>query len=296
MATLREIRQRIRGIKSTQQITRAMKMVAAAKMRRAQEGMFNARPYAGKIKELVEHLVSSSEGVQLPLLQERPVRRLTLVVITADRGLCGSFNSNIIKKALGEFDIHKEKEISLLCVGRKGFDFFRKRNHSIIARHYINVFNALELSHANDIARYLIDQFTGDGTDAVRIIYNQFKSVAQQTLVTEDLLPLKVSAPQESAPLEERRRPIDYLYEPSKEALLKALLPRHIRMQIWRALLESYASEQAARMMAMENATANAREMIESLTLEFNKARQASITKEILEIVGGAEALKKASA
>ncbi len=295
MATLREIRQRIRGIKSTQQITRAMKMVSAAKMRRAQERMFNARPYAGKIKELVEHLVLSSEGVQLPLLQERPVRRLSLIVITADRGLCGSFNSNIIKKALGEFKVHKEMEISLLCIGRKGFDFFRKRNYTI-ARNYVNIFNALEVSHANDIAGYAIEQFTGDKTDAVRIIYNQFKSVAQQALVVEDLLPLKIHPPEAPVSAEEYRRSIDYLYEPSKETLLKALLPRHIRMQIWRALLESEASEQAARMMAMENATANASELIEALTLEFNKARQASITKEILEIVGGAEALKKASA
>lgn len=295
MATLREIRRRIRGIKSTQQITKAMKMVAAAKMRRAQERMFNARPYAGKIKELVEHLVLSSEGVQLPLLQERPLRRLSLIVITADRGLCGSFNSNIIKKTLGEFKGHKEMEISLLCIGRKGFDFFRKRNYTI-ARNYVNIFNALEVSHANDIAGYAIEQFIEDKTDAVRIIYNQFKSVAQQALVAEDLLPLKIHPPREPASAEESQRSIDYLYEPSKEELLKALLPRHIRMQIWRALLESEASEQAARMMAMENATANASELIESLTLEFNKARQASITKEILEIVGGAEALKKASA
>lgn len=295
MANLKQIKRRIGSVKSTQQITKAMKMVAAAKMRRAQERMFNARPYAGKIKELVEHLVLSSEGVQLPLLQERPLRRLSLIVITADRGLCGSFNSNIIKKTLGEFKGHKEMEISLLCIGRKGFDFFRKRNYTI-ARNYVNIFNALEVSHANDIAGYAIEQFIEDKTDAVRIIYNQFKSVAQQALVAEDLLPLKIHPPRESVSGEEYRRSIDYLYEPSKEELLKALLPRHIRMQIWRALLESEASEQAARMMAMENATANASELIESLTLEFNKARQASITKEILEIVGGAEALKKASA
>lgn len=295
MATLREIRRRIRGIKNTQQITRAMKMVAAAKMRRAQERMFNARPYAGKIKELVEHLVLSSQEVQLPLLQERPVRRLSLIVITADRGLCGSFNSNIIKKTLGEFGVHKEKEISLVCVGRKGFDFFRKRNYPI-ARNYVNIFNTLEISYANDLAGFIIEQFIGDKTDAVRIIYNQFKSVSQQALVIEDLLPLKIHPRRDPVSAETPQRVIDYLYEPSKEELLKALLPRHIRMQIWRALLESHASEQAARMMAMENATTNASELIEALTLEFNKARQASITKEILEIVGGAEALKKASA
>lgn len=287
MATLREIRQRIKGIKSTQQITKAMKMVAAAKMRRAQEGMFSARPYANKIKELGQHLVASLENPQLPLLQERPIQRLHLVVVTADRGLCGSFNSNVIKKTVSEYNLNKGLEISLITVGRKGHDFFRKRDYTV-AEKYINIFGDLRLTHAEQISNFLMDEFISGRTDAVRVIYNEFKSVAHQHLVMEELLPLRV-------PKSEEVHPIDYLYEPDQEALLKALLPRYVKVQVWRALLESNAAEQAARMMAMENATDNANELIQKLTLEFNKARQASITKEILEIVGGAEALKSSS-
>lgn len=287
MATLREIKQRIRRIKSTQQITRAMKMVASAKLRRAQEKMLAARPYADKIKELVHRLSFAVENPQLPLLQNRPVKRLHLVVVTADRGLCGSFNSHIIKRALGEINLHKELEVSLVVVGRKGYDFFRKRNYTIAEKH-INIFNDLRLSHADQISKFLIAEYISGKTDAVRIIYNEFKSVAQQRLVMEELLPVQVSESEEV-------QHIDYLYEPAQESLLEALLPRYVKVRVWRALVESFAAEQAARMIAMENATENASELIENLTLEFNKARQAAITKEILEIVGGAEALKGGS-
>ena len=307
MATLREIKQRIKSIKSTQQITRAMKMVATAKLRRAQERMLAARPYSDKIKELVYRLASEIENPEMPLLQNRPVKRLHLVVVTADRGLCGAFNSHIIKRALGEFTSHKELEISLITVGRKAHDFFRKRDYSIADAH-VNIFNDLQVSHADQISKFLIEEFISGNSDAVRVIYNEFKSVAQQRLVVEDLLPVQVAESEEVQRKEEKReevqheevqrqeeKRVDYLYEPSQELLLEALLPRYIKVQIWRALVESFAAEQAARMMAMENATENASELIESLTLAFNKARQAAITKEILEIVGGAEALKSSS-
>lgn len=284
MATLREIKQRIKSIKSTQQITKAMKMVAAAKMRRAQERMFAARPYAGKIKELIQNLAANAESSQSPLLQVRPVKRLRLVVITADRGLCGAFNSHIIRNAVNECATYVDQEVSMICVGKKGYDFFRKRDYQI-AQQFSGIFHELQYAHADQIAQSLIRDFVEDRIDAVRLIYNEFKSVANQQLVVEDLLPLKLDEFEETTPT-------DYLYEPSQEALLQALLPKHIRMQVWRALLESNASEQAARMIAMENATDNASELIRTLTLQCNKARQASITKEILEIVGGAEALK----
>jgi F-type H+-transporting ATPase subunit gamma len=289
MATLREIRQRIKGIKSTQQITRAMKMVASAKMRRAQERAFSARPYANKIEELVHQLVTNVENSQSPLIQERPIQRMLFVVMTADRGLCGAFNSHIIKKVLTEITQNKGLEISLVTIGKKGFDFFRKRDYPI-ARHYVNIFADLQLSDAEEISRFLMEVYISGETDAVRIIYNEFKSVVQQRLVVQDLLPFKAPVGEEG--IAAKSQLIDYLYEPSMEALLEALLPRYIKVQVWRALLESYASEQAARMTAMDNATENANELIQDLTLAFNKARQASITKEILEIVGGAEALR----
>lgn len=287
MATLREIKHRIKSIKSTQQITKAMKMVAAAKMRRAQERMFSARPYAFKIRDLIHHILRSVENPQSPLLQERPVRKVSLVVITADRGLCGAFNGNVFKRVLAEFDQHKEKEHTLVCIGRKGHEFFKKRGYDI-SFSKVNIFNELDFQHASEIGNFLIDEFISGRTDSVKLIFNEFKSVAQQLLVSEVLLPLEVAAEEES-------KPVDYLYEPSEIHLLTSLLPRYFKVQIWRALLESYASEQAARMLAMENATDNATELIDSLTLKYNKARQASITKEILEIVGGAEALKSAS-
>lgn len=288
MATLREIRQRIKGVKNTQKITKAMKMVAAAKMRRAQDRMLAARPYADKIGDLVHNLVAQVEYHPSPLLAERPVERVTLVLVTSDRGLCGGFNANAIRAASNEISSLKGKDVELVCVGRKGYDFFKKRDFNIASR-YLNIFNNLGYSHAHQIAQYLMDRFTTGETDAVKLIYNEFKSVAQQKLVTADLLPIRIDASDDEQQVPQN---IDYTYEPSLDRLLSALLPKYTNTQVWRSLLESFASEQAARMMAMENATDNANELIQSLTLQFNKARQAAITKEILEIVGGAEALK----
>ncbi len=287
MATLREIRHRISSIKSTQQITRAMKMVAAAKLRKAQEAILTTRPYAYRIDEMIRHILVSEEDVQNPLLRVRDVRRVTIVAVTADRGLCGAFNSNIIKKVIHQIDLHKDKEISLVCVGRKGYDFFSKRRYPI-EKHYIQLFNRLTFSHALEIANYLVKSYEKGLTDRIEVVFNQFKNAAQQNLIVETYLPLSAKA------FSSRKYGVDYIYEPDKTTLLHELLPKHLNVQMWRILLESNAAEQGARMTAMENATDNAEELIHDLTLFYNRARQTSITKEITEIVGGAEALKSA--
>ena len=288
MATLREIRRRINSIKSTQQITRAMKMVAAAKLRKAQESILAARPYARKIDEMIRHLITQLEDTPIPLLQVRPPQRLTLVVVTGDRGLCGSFNSNIIKKVLHQIQLHKDKEISLICIGKKGYDFFRKHNYHIENK-YIQIFSGLDYNLAQQITNYIVQQYISQETDRVEVIYNEFKNAVQQFVVVEKYLPLTAEE------FEGELKNVSYIYEPDKMSLLNSLLPKHLNLQTWRILLESNAAEQGARMTAMENATDNAGDLIEELTLYYNKTRQATITKEISEIVGGAEALKSAS-
>ncbi len=285
MATLREIRRRINSVKSIQQITRAMKMVAAARLRKAQENILAARPYANKIDEMIRHLIYQLDEVDNPLLSVREPRRVLLVVVTSDRGLCGSFNSNIIKRVLKQIDVHSDKDVSLLCVGRKGYDFFRKRNFDL-AEKYINIFNNLEYVHAQQITQYLVNQYVEEKTDLIEIVYNEFKNVIQQNLTVEQYLPMSTEE------FEGELKYVDYIYEPDKLQLLEALLPRHLNQQTWRILLESNAAEQGARMTAMESATDNAADLISDLTLNYNKARQAAITKEISEIVGGAEALR----
>jgi F-type H+-transporting ATPase subunit gamma len=287
MSTLREIRRRINSIKSTQQITKAMKMVAAAKLRKAQENILAARPYARKIDEMIRHLIAQQEIKEIPLLAVRPPQRVTLIVITGDRGLCGSFNSNIIKRVLLQIDFHRDKEISLVCVGRKGYDFFRKRNLQIDNK-YLQIFNQLEYIHAQQITNYIVQQYVAQRTDLVEIVYNEFKNAVQQFVVIEKYLPLTAEE------FEGELKNISYLYEPDQLSLLTALLPKHLNLQTWRILLESNAAEQGARMTAMENATDNAGDLIDELTLHYNKTRQAVITREISEIVGGAEALTSA--
>jgi F-type H+-transporting ATPase subunit gamma len=284
LATLREIKRRVNSIKSTQQITRAMKMVAAARLRKAQERILATRPYAYRIDEMIGHLVSHIESIDNPLLDVRPLQRLLLVIVTADRGLCGSFNGNIIKKALYQIELHKDKEISLLCIGRKGYDFFRKRNYDI-DQNYINIFNQLDYHHARLITDFIVEQYVAKNADIIEIVYNEFKSAVQQNIIVEEYLPLSPET------FEEKTFRVDYLYEPDKLSLFNALLPKHLNIQTWRILLESNAAEEGARMTAMENATDNASDLIADLTLHYNKVRQASITKEISEIVGGAEAL-----
>ncbi|HLC27372.1 MAG TPA: ATP synthase F1 subunit gamma [bacterium] len=284
MPSLRHIRRRISSVRNTQQITKAMKMVAAAKLRRAQDRMLSARPYAHKIADVVNSLTLRVNRGRHPLLSLREGKRALVVVITADRGLCGAFNANVIKRAVAFLEEEQFSEKSLLIIGRKADDFFRRRSYSIRKTH-TDLFRNLTFADASNIGKKLVEIYTQETVDEIYLIYNQFKSVLQQRLTVQRLLPFM--------PQEENREEavIDYLYEPSVDALLDHLLKKHVEVQVFQALLESAASEQGARMTAMDAATENAADMIQRLTLYFNKVRQASITKELIEVVSGAEAL-----
>jgi F-type H+-transporting ATPase subunit gamma len=291
MATLRDIQRRIRSVQSTQKITKAMKLVAASKFRRAQERILEARPYATKIGELVDGLVSRTAGEEKhPLLAARSTGRKRLVVITADKGLCGAFNSNILRESLRFIRGADEVSVTLVVVGKKARDFYRRRQFTVKSE-MLGFFDRLAYSHAQELANGLMQDFLADEVDEVHLMYNEFRSVAVQRPVRRQLLPLGASGTEEDdadgGPQEE------YLYEPSPEAILASLLPRHVTTQVYRALMESAAGEYGARMTAMESASKNAREMINLLTIQYNKARQERITKELLDIVGGAEALRQ---
>ena len=283
MPALVDIRRRIRSVKNTQQITKAMKMVSAAKLRRAQEAMFAARPYARKMLEVLGSLAARALPDAHPLLQARDGRRALLVVITADKGLCGGFNANIIRAATRFLDERRGQDLQLELVGRKGRDFFKRRAWTVRAEH-VGVFQALKYATAQAIARELREAYQAGRVDAVFLVYNEFKSVIQQRVAVEQLLPIpRLELPQAQPAL-------DYLYEPAPAAIFDALLPKHVEVQVWRALLESAAAEHGARMTAMDAATNNADDMIERLTLYMNKVRQAAITNEIIEVVSGAGA------
>lgn len=293
MATLREIRRRIVGVKSTQKITKAMKMVAAAKLRRAQSGVLAARPYASKMSELLSYLATSPDMAVHPLVAPRPVKNVAIVIVTSDRGLCGAFNSNLLKTTLHRItqqyaDLQQQGNLTVFCVGKKGFDVFSKK-HFRIAGKYIGVYANLVFAQAQAITREIVDGYVRGEYDKVEIVYNEFRSVAQQRISVDQLLPIPAASGETKKPVT-----TDYIFEPSQGEIIQSLLPKHLQFQVWRVLLESNASEQGARMAAMENATVNATEMISTLQLQYNKARQATITKELLEIVSGAEALKKA--
>ena len=283
MANLKDIRNRIKSVKSIQKVTKAMKMVAAAKMRRAQEHMEEARPYAQRLTEVIQHLLPDVDREILDLLDVRSVNRVAYVVVTSDRGLAGSFNTNVLKKAQKEIDIIGKNNADIFCIGKKARDYYKQREYTIIDSH-TDFWNELYYGDAIRIGKGIISHFTEKRVDEIHVVYNEFVNVANQYVESEKLLPLEFE--------EEESVQLDRLYEPDKNELVKSLIPRHLNIQVWKYLLESFASEQAACMVAMENATENAEEMIKDLTMEFNKARQASITKEILEIVGGAEALK----
>ncbi|NOZ09403.1 MAG: ATP synthase F1 subunit gamma [FCB group bacterium] len=283
MANLKDIRNRIKSVSSIQQVTKAMKMVAAAKLRKSQERMEQARPYALHLQQVIQNLLPDVEPASLPLLDVRDVKRTALVIVSSDRGLAGSFNTNIIKKAHAEIDKLGKENVDLFCIGKKSRDFFKRRDYPIVEEH-TDFWNELSFEHAIKFGNGIISHFLSREVDAVHVIYNEFKNVAVQILRHEILLPLTFTDEQQVA--------ADRIYEPSKDEIVRSLVPRHLNVQMWKYLLESYASEQAARMVAMENATENAGEMISDLTLEFNKARQAAITTEMLEIVSGAEALK----
>jgi F-type H+-transporting ATPase subunit gamma len=285
MANLRDIRTRIRSVKNTQQLTYAMKLVSATKLRRAQERILSARPYARRMLQVLNSLAARANPEGHPLLARRGDGKVELVVITADRGLCGGFNANIVKAALEEMGRREGQQLTLTLVGKKGRDFFRRRRVSV-RREMVDLFRNVTYAHAADLARELIDGYVARNLDAVYLVYNEFKSAIQQRVVTEKLLPIEQLA------LEGEGPPTDYIYEPGEKELFDRLLPKHVEIQVYRALLESAASEQGARMAAMDSATNNAADMIESLTLNMNKVRQAGITKEILEVVSGAAALE----
>jgi len=281
MPALVDIRRRIRSVKNTQQITKAMKMVSAAKLRRAQDAMFAARPYARKMMEVLSSMAARAETTAHPLLEQREGERILLVLVTADKGLCGGFNANIIRTAVRFLQDKRPDAIELELLGRKGRDFFRRR-HFRVRSEQVGLFQALRYDTAQKIAHGLIKAFTDREVDQVYLVYNEFKSVIAQRVVVERLLPIERKAvePQEPA--------LDYLYEPGPAKIYAEMLPKHVEIQVWRALLESAAAEHGARMAAMDAATRNAGDMIDRLTLYMNKVRQAAITKEIIEVVSGA--------
>lgn len=290
MPSLIDLRRRIRAVKSTQQITKAMKMVAASKLRRAQERITSARPFAQEMLRVLNSLASRVDPSAHPLLDSRDggTGRALLIVITADRGLCGSFNTNVVKAA-GAFIVQNPgREVALALVGRKGRDFFARRGFDVRFEH-INIFQSLKYGDAQAIARAAIEDFTSRAVDSVHLVYNEFKSVLQQRVVVERLLPIPRFEGAAEPAVE--RPAVEYLYEPAPEVIFRDLLPRHVEVQVYRALLESAAAEHAARMTAMDTATKNSAEMIDGLTLYMNKVRQAAITREIIEVVSGAQAL-----
>ena len=285
MATIREIKHRIIAIKSTQKITRAMQMVAAAKLRRAQENILKARPYAIQLDNLIAQVAMRTKRDLHPLLYEsKSDKKILLVIITADSGLCGGFNSNIIRAAQNYIAGHESCEINLFCAGRKGRDFFRRINHSIVGEK-VMFFNHLKYADTVEIISGVKNLFLQNNYDRVDILYNEFKSAIQQTLTIRQLLPL---VPAES---EEDVSNIDYIYEPDEYTIFDKLIPYHLEIQMWRILLESHASEMGAKMTAMDAATENATDLLNTLSISYNRARQTLITKEISEIVGGAESL-----
>jgi F-type H+-transporting ATPase subunit gamma len=286
MPSLIDIRRRIRSVKNTQQITKAMKMVSAAKLRRAQDRVISSRPYGAMLQKLLENVAAAARGDDRvagnPLLQERPENRVQLILITADRGLAGAFNSNVIKGAQRFMEERRTAQVEFEAVGRKGRDFFRKRNFTLTGD-YTGITEKIQYSHAQEIARKVRDRFAREEIDAVYIICNEFKSVMSQQLRVTRILPVAVPQNQER---------IDYIYEQPPQELLETLLPRYVEVQIYRAMIESAAAQQAARMTAMDSATSNAGDVIDRLTLYMNRVRQASITREIIEVVSGASALE----
>ncbi len=295
MATLRDIKSRIKGVTNTQQITKAMKMVAAARLRRAQENMINARPYSRKIAEVLSNLIASVKGTANPLFDEREVNEnIAIVVVTSDRGLAGGFNMNAIRRAeeliTDEYSEQKENgKLFLYCVGKKGVDYFSRRNYNIVGA-YSGIFSDLKFEFASTLTTELTTKFLNNEYDKVIIVYNEFKSVIQQNTLAKQILPI---APFDDKVIDDEEVKIpDFIFEPDKISIIDTLLPRHLKAQVWIALLNSYAAELGARMTAMDMATENAKELIRSLKIVYNKERQAAITTEISEIVSGANALK----
>ncbi len=290
MATLRDLRKKIKAIQSTKKITAAMKMVAAAKLRKVQERMLNFRPYATKMETALSDLAKVSEREMHPLLALRPKTTVEVIVITSDRGLCGGFNTNILKTAAAYINTLKQEgvELNVSVVGRKARDYFRRRNITM-RKTWMGFSGRITYGNAQEIASDMIENYTNEAIDEVNIIFSEFKSLLVQKPTVMKLLPIGIDSlePEEGSSLSG-----DFLYEPSMEGIFQKLLPKYIEIQVYRALLETSTSEEGARMTAMENATKNCGELIDKVTLVANKVRQASITKELMDIVGGVEALK----
>ncbi|MDD9858915.1 MAG: ATP synthase F1 subunit gamma [Nitrospira sp.] len=303
MPSLQSLRRKIASVKNTQKITKAMKMVAAAKLKRAQDRILSSRPYAHRLRDVVCHLAERTSRTSHGLLRRREGRTTELLVITSDRGLCGAFNANILRQA-SEFLIHhraRGENVTVAVAGRKGVDFFRRREWPV-RREWPGIFDRLSFEHALDMGQDIIQQYHDGAFDRLYVVYNEFKSVMQQSVTVEQLLPIENL--QDEHLSDEHPAPSPgqsqghalaggaYLFEPEEQALLASLLPKHFQVQAFRVLLESAAAEQAARMTAMDGATRNAGELIQKVTLFYNKTRQAAITKELMDIVGGAEALQ----
>lgn len=292
MPSLKEVRVRIASVKSTQQITSAMKMVSASKLRRAQNAILKMRPYASKLKEILQNLSASlGSSDQSPFTEQRSTEKVLLVVLSSNGGLCGAFNSNIIKSAVIRIDQTWRSQdasgnLAIMTIGRKATEFFRKKGFNVVASHD-DIYEALTWENASAIAESLMKDFSHHTYDRIEIIYNQFKNAAVQVISVEQFLP--VEPPKEEASSKPQH---DYIFEPSKEEIVRELIPKSLKIQFYKALLDSFASEHGARMTAMHQATDNATELLKQLNLIYNKARQASITNEILEIVSGAEAQK----
>ncbi len=291
MPSLQSLRRKIASVKNTQKITKAMKMVAAAKLKRAQDRILSSRPYAHQLRDVVRHLAERASPVSHPLLRKREGPKTELLVITSDRGLCGAFNANILRQATEFLKGHAEQgeQVAVSVAGRKGCDFFRRRTWTI-RQEWPGIFDRLSFEHALDMGQDIIQHYNEDTFDQLYVVYNEFKSVMQQRVVVEKLLPIE--SLDEEAGETSPKAVGAYLFEPDEHELLETLLPKHFQVQAFRVLLESAAAEQAARMTAMDGATRNAGELIQKVTLFYNKTRQAAITKELMDIVGGAEALK----
>jgi F-type H+-transporting ATPase subunit gamma len=291
MANLKEVRNRIQSVKSTQQITKAMKMVAASKLRRAQDAILQMRPYVRHLNELLDKIYTEAgENLESVYAAERNVENVLVVVITSDRGLCGAFNSNVIKASIAVIndkyaDQFRKGKVRIMPIGKKAFDFFSKRGYQIVDD-YFKMFTELSFDKVREAANYILDSFAAKQYDRVEIVYNEFKNVATQVLISEQYLPV---VPKEQVK-EDKKIPF-YIYEPSAEQIIMELIPHNLKVQLYKAILESNASEHGARMTAMDQATENAGELLNDLKLVYNRTRQAAITTEILEIVGGAEAL-----
>ena len=291
MATLRDIKNRIVGVKSTQKITRAMKMIATAKLRGAQQRIVGARPYANKIGEMLSRLAADDSLQTNPFFATRTVKKICVVVITADRGLCGAFNTNIVREATSYIkdELNNENSVSVFTLGKKATEYFSRRNYTIEGK-IVGLFSTLEYQSTLQLYNDLVPKYLNGEIDKIVLVYNEFVSMIQQRIVRVQLLPVPFVSDDK-----EEKTSANYIFEPDQISIFQSLIPKHLKVQIWRALLESNAAELSARMTAMDNATTNAQELIRSLNLTYNKERQAAITKEILEIVSGANALKASS-